>query len=161
VEKVIDLVAGDVNPVAETDVLHIAVIYQLPDGRLGRAAVTDPAQHVELPGSDGPWHGLHPGLPVGARWAQERGELVALPGRQRRRVINNPPDVLFPAEARWWRLADTVRGIGAPDGAVGIGHDGHPSAQHAAERGLRLGRLAGQVGEPGVDLLAGDDPARA
>jgi hypothetical protein len=74
----------------------------------------------------GPWHNLPARLPVGARWTQEHGELVALLGRQRRRMINDPPNVIFPAKASWWRLADTVRGIGAPDGAVGLGHETAP-----------------------------------
>ena len=76
-------------------------------------------------------------------------------------MITDPPNVIFPAEARWWRLADTVRGIGAPYGAVGVGHDGRASARHTTERGLRFGRLAGQAGEPCVYLRAGDDPALA
>jgi hypothetical protein len=45
-------------------------------------------------------------------------------------MINDPPDVIFQAEASWWRLADTVDCIGAPDGPVGIRHDGQVSAQH-------------------------------
>jgi hypothetical protein len=35
-------------------------------------------------------------------------------------MINDPPDVIFPAEARWWRLADPVRRIGASYGGVGM-----------------------------------------
>ena len=111
----------------------------------GRAAVTNPTQHLKLPGSDRPWHNLPPDLPVGVQRVQEHGQLVALFGRQERRMINGPPNVIFPAEARWWRFPDTVREIGAPDGAVGIGHEGHLSARALLSAGYGSG---GSLGRP-------------
>ena len=85
---------------------------------------------------------------------KEHGELVALLGRQGRRMINEPADVIFPAEARRRRLADTVRRLGAAYGAVGIGHDGHPSARHTYWALITV-RAAWWAGRRAMRLCAG------